>query len=204
MNYYEILKISKDASDKEIKNAYKKMVKKYHPDLYVADKEFAEKKIKEINEAYNILSNEESRLEYDEYLNDIEQDNVQEVVYTTQSNYKNGFTEEANQYNSFLVNNIFDKFENLSKKTKIKIFLVVLMIVFIIFLNNLMKLKNTLEEKKVDGNLTSINKNNYSNEQNTIIDDDNINNEFNYDQELENQFNEFYKSLMGEYFNTVW
>lgn len=69
MNYYEILKVSKNATSEEIKGSYKNLVKKYHPDLYVGDKEFAEKKIKEINEAYDILSNPETKLEYDEYLN---------------------------------------------------------------------------------------------------------------------------------------
>lgn len=69
MNYYEILKVSKRATSEEIKSSYKNLVKKYHPDLYVGDKEFAEQKIKEINEAYDILSNPQTKKEYDEYLN---------------------------------------------------------------------------------------------------------------------------------------
>ena len=68
MNYYEVLKIKETASDLEIKEAYKKLVKQYHPDLYINDKEFAETKIKEINEAYSILSNPEMKSEYDNYL----------------------------------------------------------------------------------------------------------------------------------------
>lgn len=69
MNYYQILKVSQKATEKEIKKSYKSLAKKYHPDLYKGDKDFAETKIKEINEAYEILSNKERRKEYDEYLN---------------------------------------------------------------------------------------------------------------------------------------
>lgn len=66
MNYYEILGVKKDASQKEIKDAYKKLIKKYHPDIYPGDKHFAEKKTQELNSAYDVLSNKDSRLAYDE------------------------------------------------------------------------------------------------------------------------------------------
>lgn len=65
MNYYQILGINKNSSQKELKNAYKVLIKKYHPDLYQGDKSFAEKKTKEINIAYDILSNPITRAEYD-------------------------------------------------------------------------------------------------------------------------------------------
>lgn len=66
MNYYEILGVNKNSSQKEIRESYKNLVKKYHPDLYRGDKSFAEKKTKEINVAYDVLSNPEKRAEYDE------------------------------------------------------------------------------------------------------------------------------------------
>lgn len=66
MNYYDILGINKNASSEEIKDAYKKLIKKYHPDLYQGDKSFAEKKTKDINVAYDILSNPETKAAYDE------------------------------------------------------------------------------------------------------------------------------------------
>ena len=59
MTHYEILNIRKTATTEEIKDAYKKLVKQYHPDVYPGDKTFAEKKTQEINEAYDILSDEE-------------------------------------------------------------------------------------------------------------------------------------------------
>ena len=54
-DYYEVLGISKGASDEEIKKAYKKMAKKYHPDLHPNDPE-AEAKFKEVNEAASVLT----------------------------------------------------------------------------------------------------------------------------------------------------
>ena len=56
-DYYEVLGIQKGASEDEIKKAYKKLARKYHPDMNPGDKE-AEEKFKEIAEAYEILSNE--------------------------------------------------------------------------------------------------------------------------------------------------
>lgn len=69
MNHYDTLGVSKTASQEDIKNAYKNLVKKYHPDIYPGDKSFAEKKIKEINVAYEILSIPETRKEYDIEIN---------------------------------------------------------------------------------------------------------------------------------------
>lgn len=63
-NYYEILGVSKDASEDEIKAAYKKLVKQYHPDLHPNDKLAAEK-FKEINEANEVLSDKQKRAAYD-------------------------------------------------------------------------------------------------------------------------------------------
>lgn len=68
MSHYDTLGIKKDATNQEIKDAYKKLVKKYHPDVYPGDKSFAEKKTKEINYAYDILSNKELKKAYDEEL----------------------------------------------------------------------------------------------------------------------------------------
>lgn len=69
MNYYEILRVPTTASVNEIKNSYKKLVKKYHPDIYEGNKFFAESKIKEINEAYETLSVKSKKDMYDAELN---------------------------------------------------------------------------------------------------------------------------------------
>jgi curved DNA-binding protein len=66
IDYYKILEVDKKASDKDIKKAYRKLARKYHPDLNPNDK-VAEKKFKEINEANEVLSNPENRKKYDQY-----------------------------------------------------------------------------------------------------------------------------------------
>lgn len=65
-DYYEILGVSKTASSDEIKRAFRKLALQYHPDRNQGDKE-AEERFKKINEAYQILSNEEKRNIYDRY-----------------------------------------------------------------------------------------------------------------------------------------
>lgn len=71
IDYYKVLGIDKKATEKEIKKAYRKLARKYHPDLNPDDK-VAEKKFKEINEANEVLSHPENRKKYDKYGKDWE------------------------------------------------------------------------------------------------------------------------------------
>ena len=66
IDYYKILEVDKKATEAEIKKAYRKLARKYHPDLNPNDKE-AERKFKEINEANEVLSHAENRKKYDDY-----------------------------------------------------------------------------------------------------------------------------------------
>ncbi len=67
-DYYEVLGVDKKASADEIKSAYRKLAKKYHPDLNKDNKDAAEK-FKEVNEAYEVLGDEKKRANYDQYGN---------------------------------------------------------------------------------------------------------------------------------------
>lgn len=66
VDYYQILGVDKNAPEKEIKNAYRRLARKYHPDVNPDNKE-AEKKFQELNEANEVLSDPEKRKKYDQY-----------------------------------------------------------------------------------------------------------------------------------------
>ena len=65
-DYYEVLGVEKGASDSDIKKAFRQQAKKYHPDLHPGDAD-AEAKFKEVNEAYEVLSDPEKKSRYDQY-----------------------------------------------------------------------------------------------------------------------------------------
>lgn len=100
IDYYKILGIPKNATEKDIKKAYRKLARKYHPDLNPNDKE-AEKKFKEINEAHEVLSHPENRKKYDEHGKDwkhaeeFEKARQQQQQYQSsrQQQYSGGYNE---------------------------------------------------------------------------------------------------------------
>ena len=65
-NYYDILGVTPDSDLETIKFTYKALAKIYHPDTYKGDKNYAEKKMKDINEAFVCLSSKEKKKKYDE------------------------------------------------------------------------------------------------------------------------------------------
>lgn len=66
-DYYEVLGVDKSATDDDLKKAYRKLAKKYHPDANPDNKEEAEAKFKEVNEAYEVLSDKQKRQMYDQF-----------------------------------------------------------------------------------------------------------------------------------------
>ena len=69
-DYYNILGVEKGASKEQIKKAYKRLAKKYHPDLNKDDQKQAEEKFKEINEAVSVLGDDQKRQQYDQFGSD--------------------------------------------------------------------------------------------------------------------------------------
>ena len=100
-NYYEILEVDKNASDEIIKVAYKALVKKYHPDLKEGNAKInAEDKIKQINEAYDILSNPEKKYEYDQNLiNESISKEQYEIIINENINLRRELSIYRNNYN---------------------------------------------------------------------------------------------------------
>ena len=123
-SYYDILEISKDASIEEIKKAYKRLTLKWHPDKNLDNVEESKAKFQEINEAYEILKNEESRDKYDRYGNENEMHNME--GFNPFEDFINGFTgrgeknkkrEEQEVSIKISIQNIFN---GIHKKIKIK------------------------------------------------------------------------------------
>lgn len=69
-DFYEVLGVSRTATDDDLKKAYRKLARKYHPDLNPDNKEEADTKIKEVNEAYEVLSDSQKRAQYDQFGHD--------------------------------------------------------------------------------------------------------------------------------------
>ena len=113
MNYYEILGVDRQASAQEIKKAYKKLAKKWHPDLNHDDPKTAEQKMKEINVAYTTLSNEVSRIDYNKKLDaetaqSARQNKTKTATNEPKTKKKSAGTSAAN----IDFNNIHTNFEN--------------------------------------------------------------------------------------------
>ena len=94
-NYYDILGVSKTATQDEIKKAYRKIAIKYHPDKNQGNKE-AEEKFKEASEAYSVLGDEEKRKEYDNP--------------TTSANFNSGFNYGDFNFSHMNVDEILNSF----------------------------------------------------------------------------------------------
>lgn len=120
-NYYEILEVSPNASKEIIEKAYRVLAKKYHPDLQEEhNKESAEQKMKLINEAYDVLSDDIKRKEYDEKLQQYELQNQQEVnesrQYNQQNTNQNYYSDTSQNYSANNSQNYNSDTHNLTKE----------------------------------------------------------------------------------------
>ncbi|MCL2652097.1 MAG: DnaJ domain-containing protein, partial [Candidatus Azobacteroides sp.] len=98
IDYYKVLEINKTASQDDIKKAYRKLARKYHPDLNPKDAS-AHKKFQEINEANEVLSDPEKRKKYDEYGENWK--HADQFEQARQQQQGNGFGGEGYTYHDF-------------------------------------------------------------------------------------------------------
>ncbi len=110
-DYYKILGLSKSASEEEIKKAYRKLARKYHPDLNKGDKASSEK-FKEINEAHEVLSNPENRKKYDKYGKDWKHAEEFEKARRQQKAYQNNYQQQYS-YSNFDESDFSDFFSSM-------------------------------------------------------------------------------------------
>ena len=111
-DYYKILGVSKSASPEEIKRAYRKLARKYHPDLNQGDKQ-AEQRFKEVNEAQEVLSDPEKRSKYDQYGQYWQQ-------AATGTPYSSGVGADFSQYAGFedFINELLGRFGGAAGNTR--------------------------------------------------------------------------------------
>lgn len=151
-NYYKILEVDVNASEEIIKQAYKTLVKKYHPDLQTdSNKNIAEQKIKQINEAYDILSDSTKRANYN---NQLKNSTISSKNYNAILNENIALKKELkilqekinifSQYYNTFQNNTQNKLKAWLKHW-LKVILSLLLFIFILFLLfNIPYIKNLL------------------------------------------------------------
>lgn len=111
-NYYELLEVSKNASDEVISKVFKHHIKKNHPDLFSGKEKIeAEVKVQKLNEAYEILSNPEKRKEYDELLDEEEKikNDVRDEEINNLNMEKNYLLHSIDNYNRFINEYFYEK-----------------------------------------------------------------------------------------------
>ena len=123
-NYYEILEVNEKASKEVIEKAYKVLVKKYHPDFYTGAKRiYAEKKIKEINEAYDVLADDFMKEQYDNELKKLENGEMNQGYNTNvEPNVNNNTNNNINVNNNFSSEQPNQKIHTNMKKSKVGTF----------------------------------------------------------------------------------
>ncbi len=100
-NYYEILEVSPNASPDEIKTAFRKLARRYHPDVNPGDLT-AEEKFKDINEAYEVLSDEEKRSQYNEFNRYVQQKSKKKSSFNRNGNSATADYSQVKDFNSFV------------------------------------------------------------------------------------------------------
>ncbi len=133
MNYYDELEVSTKASTDVIKAAYKAQAKKYHPDIYKGDPRFSSEKLKNLNCAYEVLTNSNKREEYD-YLNKINENthntNTSEPQNTHSDSYDTTRSKSNDNFSQSKKSNV-ENDKDLDNFLK-NVFIVILIVIFFV------------------------------------------------------------------------
>lgn len=116
IDYYQVLGVSRDADEKSIKKAYRKLARKYHPDVNPGDKE-AEQKFKQINEAQEVLTDPEKRKKYDQYGEHWEHSDAYDQARARQQSDRfrktgGGYREDGNPWEEFTYSGTAEDFSD--------------------------------------------------------------------------------------------
>lgn len=170
MNYYQMLELPEDATTDQIKQQYKQLIKKYHPDLYKGDTAFANEKTKEITQAYKILVNPTSRNDYDVLLHgekllsenseeyyDYDNNNIssEEEAYEYYENRDEKFF-ESKKYKRTVSDVVDETYDNITTKTvdfvlnsnktiQLLVIILLILVIFTFFFTQIMDLIQMLE-----------------------------------------------------------
>lgn len=198
MNYYQILGVPETASKKEIKDAYKKLIKKYHPDIYDGDKSFAEKKTQEINLAYDTLSNDKVKQAYDEELHPPQTYSYTPPKYYNPESYSYGDYYKSKSYNNYydysyrkaqtsynqnstqnyheqFSDNIINTFSKFSLKKKLIIFFAIFIIYIMFFIYAIFQLNffYNHDDVKINTPITTVVPSSSENQENSTYNESN-------------------------------
>ena len=121
INYYEILEVSENASKEVIEKAYKALAKKYHPDLNKENPKEAEAKMKQLNEAYEVLIDENKRENFNKVLEKKRQIEMQKSLYNNSKKENTKSFSKSNDYYTDSEGNFYINTHNMDEKTKKKI-----------------------------------------------------------------------------------
>lgn len=137
-DYYRILEVSEYASEDIIKNAYKTLSKKYHPDLHKEQYKFYENKMKEINEAYSILIDKDKRAEYDIALKK-EQQTLSQPTIIYQNPYQSAYEQQTTEEQKIVPDKRLKIIMTTFALISITIFIIILSLCFKVFLPETIK-----------------------------------------------------------------
>ena len=115
INYYEVLEVSEKASKEVIEKAHKALAKKYHPDLNQDNLKEAEQKMKEINEAFEVLMDDSKRSNYDSILAKKREIEQRKASYSSQKTS----SPNSNQQTTDDLNKQFNNYNKISKNSTI-------------------------------------------------------------------------------------